>query len=237
MAIGILGFVLTSTLALLPGNENFGSRGAAIAQEPNGSEAEQRIQTTETARAAFQKIANLEYDEIPFTEVMHDLEETLGHNIVLDQSAVDDSLTKDELIACRIRNVRLSDGLRLLLHGFNATYVIDNGIIRIISLDNLMDPEFHTTRMLDVKATLKLISANDPRTPQNTNTKPVSAERLLENAIANTVYPDLWKGNASGDAVLQTVGGILILHGPEFLLDEVANFVSNLHSKLASQVQ
>ena len=40
-----------------------------------------------------------------------------------------------------IRGVRLKNGLRLMLKPFNATYIVRDEVLRIISIDNINDPE------------------------------------------------------------------------------------------------
>ena len=207
----------------------------AAAVKPSPSES---TVLTQKARASLEKFGNIEYNEVPFKDVKTDLEEKLGFNIVLDQSAMDDALTEEELVNVGIRNVRYSDGLRLMLYDFNATYTIQNGILRIISIDNLNDPENHSRVMLDVQPTLDLIKKFDGRvnSPQYKKfDKSVIPVMALSETIMSVVQDDAWRDTGQGDAALQITGGILIIRGPENLLSEVKDFVQDLHAQLEAK--
>ena len=93
---------------------------------------------------------DLEYKEIPFADVVRGLEDAYGFNIVFDQSAIDDSLTDEELVTFRFKDISLANALLLILRNFNATYVVQDGVIKIISLDNAEDPFFFSKRMINV---------------------------------------------------------------------------------------
>lgn len=84
-------------------------------------------------------------------------------NLILDQTASDDSLTVDELITIRVKNVSLSTALRLMLASKNATYIITDGILRIISLDSASDPLFFSRKIFDCRNLLQKIAATDAR--------------------------------------------------------------------------
>lgn len=93
---------------------------------------------------------NLEYVEVPFIDVKRDLEDKYGINIALDQSAIDDALTEEELITVRYRGIRLKNALRLMLRDYNATYIVRDEVLRIISLSNVSDPENLVTDVYNV---------------------------------------------------------------------------------------
>ncbi len=186
-------------------------------------------------QSALSKPCNIEYVEVPFVDVKRDLEDKFGFNIMLDQSAVDDALTEEELINVRLGGIKLSNALRLLLRDFNATYVVSDGVIRIISLANVTDPENLSQKMINVSSLLNLINQTDARlNPNQQDPKQESkatAESLLENTITNVVRKDFWKKVATIDII----GGILVINGPESLLDEVADFIQDLEAELKVQ--
>lgn len=100
--------------------------------------------------SALDQPTNLEYEETPFADVKAELEERFRINIVLDQTAEDDQLNNDELITVRIRGVRLKNALRLMLRKYNATYIVRDEVLRVISLDNINDPENLVTDVYNV---------------------------------------------------------------------------------------
>lgn len=167
-----------------------------------------------------------------------DLEKLLDINIVLDESAIDDSLTEEELVNVRLKNLSYANGLRHLLRVFNATYTIQHGIVRIISLDNVDDPDKHSRAMLDVQQTLDLIKKYDGRmnSPQHDQiNKSAIPEIVLSDTIMSMVQTDAWRDNDKGEAVLTIAGGILIVRGPSYLLGEVKDFVQDLHANLEAR--
>lgn len=99
---------------------------------------------------ALETPTNLEYEETQFSDVKAELEEKFRINIVLDPTAIDDSLTEEELVTVRIRGVRLKNALRLMLRPFNATYIVRDEVLRIISIDNINDPENLVTDVYNV---------------------------------------------------------------------------------------
>ena len=106
---------------------------------------------------ALKQVTNLEYEEVPFVDAMRELEDKFSLNFMLDQSAIDDALAEDELVTIRLRGVPLNKGLLLMLERFNATYSIDEGVVRIISKDNQNDPEFLRLKMFDCRALSKAL--------------------------------------------------------------------------------
>ena len=178
----------------------------------------------------------MEYVEVPFIDVKRELEDKYGFNLVLGVSAIDDSLTEEELVTVRFRGIKLSNALRLMLRDFNATYVVKDGIIRIISIDNLMDPDFFSRRMIKVKSVLDLIRQNDSRVNPN-NPKPegktkLSPESILIATITKIVQPHQWASSGQGEATLEIIGGVLVMSGPESLMDDVTGFVQDLEAEL-----
>ncbi len=99
---------------------------------------------------ALEKPAELVYEETQFSDVKAELEEKFKINIFLDETAIDDSLTEEELITVNLRGVRLKNGLRLMLKPFNATYIVRDEVLRIISIDNINDPENLVTDVYNV---------------------------------------------------------------------------------------
>ena len=65
----------------------------------------------------------------------------LGLPVVLDQSAIDDRLSRDTTINLPLRGSRLGDRLRVTLDEHNAAWAFDGNIIRIVSKDEANEAE------------------------------------------------------------------------------------------------
>ena len=100
---------------------------------------------------------DLDFDESTWTEIREFLESGLRVNIILTTSASDDALTEDETFTARLSGITYASALRIMLAPKNATYVIDGGAIKIISLDEAYDEQWFSRRMIDVSETLQLI--------------------------------------------------------------------------------
>ena len=109
-----------------------------------GSEKEEQILD------ALDQEANLEYDEEPWSQVAEDLELKYGINIVLTDSAEDDSLTDDEPITVNLTGIRLKNALRIMLEDVNATFVVQDEVLKIISLDDAEDVRWFVTNVYNV---------------------------------------------------------------------------------------
>ena len=91
-----------------------------------------------------------EYDETPFYEVMDELQDNYKNNVLLDQSAKDDSLTEDDPITFKVTGIRLKNALRLMLKEKNATFMVRDETLQIISLDVASDPEYFLSEFYPV---------------------------------------------------------------------------------------
>ncbi len=153
------------TMAMWPSDARFGMPSASLAQEASAgdsdgdtnataddvsgiSEATLRdLKTEETLK----RIVDLDFDEIPFSEVLEVLSEETGLNFILTYSAKDDSLTEDEPIKFRLKGMPLAKGLDLMLMDRNATYAIDEGVVLIISRDDTANSDYERIKMFDCR--------------------------------------------------------------------------------------
>ena len=99
---------------------------------------------------ALEKNVNFNFDEDPMSDVIDQLREEHEINIVLTSSAKEDLLTEDELITSKLTNVRLKNALRIMLKEFNATFVVKDEVLNIISKDNEQDQEWLVTNVYNV---------------------------------------------------------------------------------------
>ena len=104
----------------------------------------------EFIESALFKPADLEYDEIPFIEVMDEIRDLYQFGILLDQSARDDSLSEDEFITFSGRGISLEAGLQLMLREKNAGFVVKDDVLTIVSLDVIHSPTFFETATYDI---------------------------------------------------------------------------------------
>ena len=100
---------------------------------------------------ALEQPANFDYDEVEWTDVEQDLESKFRINIVLTQSARDDSLDEDEPVTSTLRGIRLKNALRLMLKEKNATFIVKDEVLQIVSIDDAeTDPNFLVTNVYNV---------------------------------------------------------------------------------------
>ena len=175
------------------------------------------------AEDALESPNDLDYEETQFSVIKSKLEQRSKLNFILDQSAIDDSLTMDELVTVRIRGVSLAKGLHLMLKPFNATYTIDEGVVVIISKDNRADPEHLRLKMFDCK---KLVEAFGE-----------SGEGKLLNLVQSMVYPDTWKNNneKTGYGEASVEGGILIVNQSELELRQIGEMLKDMRGKILGE--
>lgn len=184
-------------------------------------------------RESLETIVSLQYEEVLFRDVKKDLEDRLDVNIVLDESAIDDALTEEELVTINLKEIKLSNALRLMLRDFNATYVVRDEIVRIISFHNVSDPHNFAQRMVSVHSVLRTIGRYDSRTSDVKSA--TSPESLLVKTITSVVHPDAWATSDLGKAAIEIIGGVLVMRGPEGLMDETTDFLKDLEAELSAQ--
>lgn len=159
-SVAAMFLLVVFVFSMWPENARFGSPSQSFAQE---SEAGAKRATTKSIQKSdatrqnqfvvetLQQIIELHYEEIPFVEIMENLADDLQINIVLDQSATDDSLTEDQPITFKARELPLSSALGLMLEAHNATYVVDRGVLKIISRDIADDPTYFRRTLIDCR--------------------------------------------------------------------------------------
>jgi uncharacterized membrane protein YgcG len=110
-----------------------------------GSENDERI------LRALEQPATLDYDEESWSDVEQELEAKYKINIVLTQSARDDSLDVDEPITANLRGIRLKNALRLMLKEKNATFIVRDEVLQIVSIDDAeSDAKYLVTNVYNV---------------------------------------------------------------------------------------
>ena len=141
------------------GNGLLASAGQPLFQEVTMSDSTRR---SNELRKLLEVDSYFDEEETPFQDIMSRLQEDLKINVFLSETAANDALTRDEPITFSINKAPLKQALRLMLEQYNATYVVDGGVLKIISRDVENDPEFFVRRMYDVKELLSKIEELEP---------------------------------------------------------------------------
>jgi len=110
----------------------------------SGSEAEEKVLN------ALDEPAEFEFDETSWTDVKEELEEKYEINIVLTSSAEEDSLDADSTFTSRLSGISLKNALRIELAKKNATFVVKDEALQIISIDEKDDEKWFGTHVYNV---------------------------------------------------------------------------------------
>ena len=176
MATAAMFLVAVLTMAMWPENARFGSPSQSVAQdgkndlasasdspaEANKREGQPSSRSVSDARIRelLSKKVDLVYDSEPFGDVRAGLSNELGMNILIDMN-LEGVIDKDTEVSVNLNDVVLSDGLRLMLRGLDATYTIKNGALLIISVDDEQEPGYISRHMIDVNTLLRLIKRSE----------------------------------------------------------------------------
>ncbi|MDB2526702.1 STN domain-containing protein [Mariniblastus sp.] len=155
-------------MAMWPENSRFGGPERALGkvqdQLPQKSKAavSQGSLQVEAAEKAMNVVLSFDLAEQSFSDVLEQLEKKTGLNFVLTSSAMDDSLSGKQPITFQINAMPLNKALALMLESHNAAYVINGGVVKIISLDDAMDPKWHRIKMFDCRKLLDSLPETSP---------------------------------------------------------------------------
>ena len=176
---------------------------------------------------------NFRFDETPFADVLSQIRNDTNLHIVLDKTASTD-LPEDTGIAFEIKGVSIEKGLELLLAKYNCDFIIDHGIIRIISLDVAEDPGFIMLRIYDCSKLIQAVpSLMDRPVPLPSSAAgEVPPETKLVKLVTDTATPGEWALTGSGDGVINQVGNCLIVSQSRRGHRAVQNLISQMESKL-----
>ncbi len=223
------------TMSMWPGEARFGAPESSIAQTvaedpfsnsdqaPKGppliSGTAKRDAATEKA---LEKSMSIHYEETQFSDVMAEIGESSRLNFILHESAIDDALTQEELITFSVNGVTMAKALDLMLSPFNATYTIDEGVVVIISIDNVNVPEHLRLKMFDCKKLVEAFGA--------------SGDEKLLNLVQSMIYPDTWTINGkAGYGQASVEGGILIVNQSERELRQISEMLTDLRGKVLGE--
>jgi hypothetical protein len=194
----------------------------------------------ESIRKKLNEPCNFNFDQTPWSEIEEQLEIQYKFNIVLTSSAKDDSLTDDEPITENLAGIPLRHALRIMLQKKNATFNVQDGVMKIISLDDADDANRFSTMFYNVRPLLANISELEknrigkPRIAPQANQSEykimelVTTESLLTDLIHSTFRPDEWQHTGQGLATINIIGGIAVVSCNEEFADELRDFLNDL---------
>ncbi len=96
-------------------------------------------------------------DGAPLKEVFAELHRSTGLRFVLDSSAEDMDIALDTTLQFSAESLRLRTGLELLLQPLQGTFMIRDGLVVIISEDEVNHPRFFRLRQFEVEDLLALL--------------------------------------------------------------------------------
>ena len=235
-----------------PQNSNVGSvsRSGTTKTESQDDELElsQIAQRNAAIEKALKQIGSMDYEETEFIDVMAELHNKLGINVVLDVTAKDDALSNDEPITFKASNLPYETLLSMMLRNHNATYLIRDGILRIISMDVAGDPSFHRHSMLECQNLIRLLIIAEAIEVQEAGpqeaimkahakvTEQRLASDMLEDLVRANVAPDFWL-KTNGDGMVKVYGRIMFLSQTEDVTKGVRDFLNDLEVKLQKVVR
>jgi hypothetical protein len=144
----------------------------------------------EDIRKALEAKTDLIYDDTPWSDVAAELEERFQFNVVLHHTARDDSLTEDEPLTVDLRGIPLKAALRIALVEKNATFLVRNNVLLIISLDDAEDTRYFESSFINVRSLLAKIKTLE----RDRIGKPKHSRRMVHGALV----PVVGAGNGGG---------------------------------------
>lgn len=196
---------------------------------------------------------SIDFDDRPWNEIEEYLEQTLRCNIILLSSARDDSLGEDEPITCNLSGISYRHALRLMLAKMNATFIVRQGVIKILSKDDVEDPKYMANFTIGVQSLLANISRKEterigkPRVKKTVaktqNATSVvgtvsavelnTAESLLIDLVQSSFRASRWKESGQGDATFKIIGGQGIAFCDDEMADDLRDFLKDLDYQIS----
>jgi len=128
-----------------------------VASQPQRppSLARQVLALNDQIEEKLREMVDLHYKEVAWEEVVSDLRDRFGLNVIVDMSAQEDLANSKVVIS--VSDVPLEIGLVIMLQKFNCSVVVKDGVLRVISIDSETDPQFLTLRIYDCQELVRAI--------------------------------------------------------------------------------
>jgi hypothetical protein len=204
----------------------------------------------EAIRQKLMKKVDLNYEGKPWHEIEKELEAKLQINIQLSMSAIDDSLSHDEPFTANLTGLSAGNSLRLMLGQKNATFIIRDELVLIISVDDVENAKYFSHFFINVRPLLSSIAELEKDRIGNLDTangdaqrqratevarhfvERVSAESLLLDAV-RTYRIDRWRAAAPGSVAISVVGGYVIVYCDDGFAGGLRDFLADLNHHIS----
>jgi hypothetical protein len=190
---------------------------AAFAQTPVSLSItpDRAAQHFDAADAALAKPCTFNYIDTPLRDLVAQLAKQIDVPLVLSKRIQDAGVSFEEPATSTVGRVPLKTGLKLLLSNWNLTYIVQDEVIIITTVEDAQIPENLETRVYPVR---DLVHA---RRERETNFERYDFDPTIE-LITSTIEPDSW----------QEVGGPGAISGS----DETASLVITTRRDLHDRV-
>lgn len=193
--------------------------------------------------AMLEKKVNFDFKEVVLAEVRKVIQENMGVATYLHESALDDALDDDVLITFRSGGeLSMRKALELMLEPYNADFIIDENVIKIISRDLVDEQQFFIRRIFNARPLIKLIADDRMQQYQGDSEPPrrweitMIAEEELVKLIKETVDPDTWH-DTNGDGTIVAINGLLVVNSSRRVVEQVESLIEDLHAELSKSLE
>lgn len=177
------------------------------------------------------KPITVDYDKIGFTDIIQDLSDKLGCNIVVDRAAQNDALiTSETQVSLKLSKVSSRTVLRKILGDLGLAYIVKNDVIQVVSAEKAK--EMMITRTYYIGGLLAGGMFNDAGIRFNPGLDQIQAAQNVVNIIGliqATVDPDSWEANGKGGK------GSITFYGP--LMGLVIRNTAEVHGMMGGYVK
>jgi hypothetical protein len=201
------------------------------------------IDINEHIERTLKATTDMDYQDVEWSLIQKDLFDRFKFNILTDQTALDDKLTQEHPLSLQVRGLPLEVCLLELLRPRNATFIVKDGAVRVISIDNVEDPQFLTRRTYDCR---KLIEAMDLEMSsslfRSLDTQKQDKSSVDKQAVQITSKEDFliqlvsimvgecdkWSTEGDGVFSISVVNGFLVVGAPREIHRETELFLKTL---------
>ncbi len=110
----------------------------------------------EKIERALKQTVDFSYDDEQWDVIARDLFEGFGIGVLINASAADE-LRSDDVLSISLSQVSLETALNLLLAQKACSFFVKNGVMQVIRIEDVEDPEFLQTRIFNCRKLLERI--------------------------------------------------------------------------------
>lgn len=164
--------------------------------------------------------AGLEFDGTPLEQIIENLREEYGVEILIDRPALEDlGIDETQPISVRLRNVSLQAALKLMLKELELTYVVANEVLLITTQE-----EADTRLSVRVYPVRDLLDPNYAPTDADKKSGTPAELIPIKDALISAVASDTWAENGGGEAEIRPLRpGLLVISQTQAVHEEIRN--------------